>query len=289
MPENAIRALAVLGTGKLDPAKFPTTVAALRQWASRAVTEWRAWAQGKTMPSGDRIYSRTNKYVKSIKAKRSDAKGEIAFTAYSDSPIHEYLSGGTPEHDMKKMLRTSSKVRIGKKGRYLIIPFEHQTTGATRDVSPGTFRVPKRLAARLRAGGSSRVMSRFRERVVQTGSNRQFVKRYQTRWGARLPSQQVGKDPQTGRSIMLGQRSKVGSKYTWKSGIFDGMVHVASRAGGSYMTFRTMSEASPASSWIHPGVKPKRIIAQLKQFVLAAGYEADITRAVRQDLIDSFG
>ena len=46
----------------------------------------------------------------------------------NDAPHARFIEDGTPVHDMKKMLWTSNKVRISKKGkRYLIIPFRHGT------------------------------------------------------------------------------------------------------------------------------------------------------------------
>lgn len=278
----------LIGLANITPKQLPATEAALKKISAEAAETWRSWARGRTMPSGDRIMSNTGDYAASIKARRLDQGNAIGYEVYTDSPIHDYLEDGTKSRDMKTMIARSKRARLAAAGhKYLIIPFRHNVAnpkpGGGEVSRAGEMKVPLRIQQFFQRGTPSRPIRRFIERQVQGG---QGVTRFQNRWGTRLPPQIVGRAPNT---ALLGQRSKVASKYTWRSGLFDGMVHFAGFKGrhGSYMTFRTMSQNSPANSWIHPGIKPKRILQQLHDRLLSRGVIARITDALTDDMLQA--
>ncbi len=192
---------------------------------------------------------------------------------FEDNPLHfviehtkkyaVYLENGYDPFDMKKMLQTSMKVRVSKKGnKYLIIPFQHGTPG-TKSMSA----MPKDVYKRASGLKESIIAARFLE-GSQQGANsynqaRQFrqdnpnkVTRNQYKWGDKLTDKDAA------------------GKYT----IYDGMVrfnrnvanvrmvnNVQLPAGkfalnatghtstqhSSYFTFRVMSELS--QGWQNPG------------------------------------
>jgi hypothetical protein len=287
----------LLKLAHLVPSQFKNVLQTLTEMAEEAATEWRAWASGgKKLPNGERIFARSGEYAKSIKIRRADQGSEIAMEVYSDSKIHEYLEDGRKERDMKQMLQTSPKVRRAKAGhRYLIIPFRHDVSKGheTGGGGPsGEHRVPPSVTAHFRNSErtgtpASRVIRTIHERSQQTGLGHIMVTRHQYQWGARFHADKVGTDPITRQPIHLGQRSKENSqgRYTWKAGAMSGLVHFAGFKGrhGSYMTFRVMSERSPASSWIAPARPPMRILDQLRGHMERANFTDRLTTAAIAD------
>ena len=211
---------------------FPHLAFAVRKITERGAGIWQSYASGAPLPNGETIHSRSGRYLRSIQQKST---GEFSGEVFSDLPYAKGLESGFPARDMKKMLDSSMKVRISKKGkRYLIIPFRHGTPGSNfRSV------MPVEVHDIWRGMKSSHVTGR-RHEVSQTGAisikrrSPVVVGRRTYRWGDRLKSEQMLAAGVTGRKLRN----------------MEGMVNFKTQDGGhsSYMTFRVMVEGS--SGWL---------------------------------------
>ncbi|MGB9660652.1 MAG: hypothetical protein ACPL5F_01370 [Moorellaceae bacterium] len=87
-----------------------------------------------------------------------------------------------------------------------------------------------------------------------------------------------------------GWRSKLTPKgpYTWTTGPYSGMQRLGRERHSQYMTFRTVSDRSPASSWWHPGIKARRIAERTVEQVVPQ-IERLLAEAVDRDLQDILG
>lgn len=65
-------------------------------------------------------------YVKSIRIEHPTPYSAVVITSLK---IADEIETGQPARDLKRMLDSSPKVREGKRGRYLVIPFRHNTPG----------------------------------------------------------------------------------------------------------------------------------------------------------------
>lgn len=281
----------------LTPDLFPTVQRTIVTIGQEIEGQWKAWASGAKMPSGDRLLARTGKYAASIKSQPVD--GGMGVEVSSDSPIHKYLDDGTREFDLKTLLGRSAHAKMSKSGsRYMVVPFRHdvQKAGDKAGFGPrGESRVTPQIARffkRAEEGtGRARILGKYKERSQQLDFRGRLVTRTHSRFGARLPARIAGHDPSTGQPVIFGQRSKQNSQgqYTWKTGSQAGMVHLSGFEGrhGSYLTFRTISEKSPAASWISPGIRPRRIMQQLRTWTFQhTHFVQRLQAAVREDIED---
>lgn len=151
----------------------------------------------------------------------------------------EQIENGRPARDLKRMLATSLKARVNKKGqRYLIIPFRHNTpgyTGHSTDMPEHVYKMAKRLQMSSVKGMSSRA-SGTGAFDIHTGKLLR-VPQALYNWGGRLPPGSMGPNPKgkvdryAGMVRMIDTAAKSGPKST-------------------YLTFRVMKEGSPG--WIIP-------------------------------------
>lgn len=227
---------------------LPNLAAAVRRMTLLAHQEWTEYALGKQLPSGMVIQNRTGEYARSIAIRETGPfSGEVFTVLRYARAIEE----GSPQHDMKRMLDSSFKVRLTKDGRrYLIIPFRHDR-----------FNTPDEVLDWWKGKDTSRVTGKFR-RVSGTGAYNIQTRKLMTvpgwryNWGARL-----GKTDLAGMGI-TGQGAKR----------LEGMVKFANPGGrgnppkGSHsqlVTFRVMVEGS--KGWIAkatPGKYPARTVAE---------------------------
>lgn len=150
----------------------------------------------------------------------------------------DQIENGRPARDLKRMLATSPKVRVSKKGlRYLIIPFRHNTpgyTGHSSDMPDHVYAAAKQLAP-SRVTGMGKRLSGTGAWDTKTKAP-MMVPQARYAWGGRLGAGSMGPNP----------KGKVDR--------FAGMVRfdnsTSKQKSSSYLTFRVMSEAS--SGWIVP-------------------------------------
>ena len=247
---------------------FPHLAYSVERLAESAQGQWQAFAQGAPLPDGSRIGARYGGYLRSIQRQMT---GAFSAEVYSDSPYAETIEDGAGERDLKRMLDSSMKVRISKKGkRYLIIPFRWGTPGA---VTFGRNVMTQEVYDVMRALRPSRVV-RNTTRESGTGAydiktrRPYLVAAREYRWGGRL----------TGGSLP-------GLK---TSDPMHGMVRFNSPQGhhGGYLTFRVMSEGS--AGWIappRPGRHPARTTAEMIRPIA----EKVFSEAVRRDVERALG
>lgn len=176
-------------------------------------------------------------------------------TVLATKKIAEELEYGKGPWDMKPMLLGGPKARVGKNGKYNIIPFRH---GTSDSYSPNSnFKpMPKNVYSNARQLKAS----------VKQGNA--------MKWGGRLPAQGPAGQNKT-------------SGYQHKNNIHEGMVRIEKtyRAAtqSKYMTFRVVSSNSDPSSWIHPGYQAHNIASSVADFCRPA-IEQMIGEAAAADL-----
>lgn len=204
------------------------------------------------------VHTVSGEYVRSIgKGLRMDGSlsGEIVTT----SPHGAIVESGISAYDMKEGLLSSQKAKVGKNGsRYITVPFRHGTPGTTTmaSMSKSVYKDAKKL-------GYSR-----RNNALTSSMGTKYS------WGGKI------------KNTSEGQRSKIIAKnrnYTWKTGLFSGMVKMGKQNHSQYMTFRRVSTNSDPNSWQFPAVpaRPIReaIIENTREEVLQLirnGFEMDL-------------
>lgn len=241
--------------------KLPYTESAIREAAQLIQSTWVEYASGVNVSfSGGtfRVGIQTGDYVRSIQngLRFPDSMtGEI----FTSSKHGESIETGQEARDMKPKLLTSSRVKVGKNGKkYLTVPFRHGAPGSANNAMPG------RIYDQARKLSFSRITSTLPTRTYD--------------WGGRI------KESNTGQVSRAGNHPGAGS--TWKSGKHQGMVKMNKDGHTQYMTFRRLSENSPAKSWMRPAIKPKPIRDavientqdQINDMILE-GFQADLAAA----------
>lgn len=259
--DNVLKAVERAGRGNL-----PYTQEAVRAALTDVVQRtWIAYASGVVVTySGGtfRIHVLSGEYVRSIQEgfrMLDDLTGEIINTSGHGSLIED---GVTP-FDMKEGLLTSPKSKWGKDGSlYITVPFRHGTPGAKTmpSMPKSVYKDAKQLGYSRRNGSLNALAS---------------GQQYTYNWGGRL------------KQSSEGQRSHAsnhpGAGYTWKTGLYSGMVRMGQEKHSQYITFRRVSTNSDPNSWQHPGVKPRPIreavIENTREEVLQLirnGFEMDL-------------
>lgn len=249
---------------------FPHLAYAVHKIAERGQELWQGYASGAPLPNGGQITSRSGAYMRSILVREL---GEFASEIFSELPYAKTIEEGAPARDLRKMLDSSLKVRISKKGlRYLIIPFRHGVPGTQgmRSVMPqAAFNLwkglrPSRVTGQgVRPSGTGAYDIHTRKLLM--------VPQRKYAWGDRL------------KLKMLHEAGVVGKQAKRMAG----MVHFQNPTGsgggkhGTYMTFRVMSERS--MGWMvpaRPGLFPSKQTAdQLRPLADKAMSEA-VTRDI---------
>lgn len=233
-----------MARGVLTRAEFPTLSYAVQKMAGYGQSIWQEYASGKPLPNGKVIHARSGRYMRSIMIHQT---GDFSSEIYTDLHYAEGIEKGTPARDMKRMLDTSMKVRMSKKGkRYLIIPFRHgaPTNTLTSDGknATGMNTMPESVFEAWKGMKRSRIVSVGR-RASGNGAydprtrKRFMVSQRKYKWGDRMTEDQLRSQGISGRQLKH----------------MKGMVHMQQRKGlgqkggvhGQYLTFRVMSEDSP--------------------------------------------
>lgn len=264
----------------LLPEDFPNMHKVVDDEAAETEERWKSWASGEPMPSGDVLHSRTGDYMRSITRRPVHRADGVFQEVFTDSEYHDALNDGTKAYDLKRILGSSMMVRRSKAGaRFLIIPFRHaagDTSSGGGPVGPAGYGagqgaqspgfagnvVPERIVnwfKRQDDGGKSSVVGMTSRRSGQAHALEVPQAVYE--WGATFGGGKEGP-----------RNTKVTDKgpYTWKRGMFGGMTRF--RGGAGYFTFRTMSENSPATSWMRPAVAALRVMEQLGEAVTAGEF-----------------
>lgn len=224
----------------LNKETFPLLNQAVRAVAQQMTINWQKSVYAAKLWSGEK-----DAYAKSINwTMTSDFMADVEATYDKASEIET----GRPARDLKKMLGTSLKVRVSKKGsRYLYIPFRHNTPGndAHAPAMPtNIYRLAKDMAPSMIVGKTKRP-SGTGAFDVKT-KKLLMVPQNKYSWGSRLPA---------------GLAPKL--KEHHKTDIYANMYRFQTSTPGAkhstFLTFRTMSEHS--QGWIIPS-QPGQYIAK---------------------------
>jgi len=214
---------------------------------------WIQYASGVTVTySGGtfRINVVTGEYIRSIQEGvrfLDDLTGEV----FTTSPHGRLIEEGQPARDLKPALLGSPKAKTGKKGqKYITVPFRHGTPGTV-----GLNPMPEHIYAQASQLGYSRkngLLKQTAKKVASVFKGKAAKKKtYKYTWGGRLGQSDEGRRSHIG--------DHPGAGYTWKTGLYSGMVRMGKPKHTEYLTFRRVSERSDPRSWQHPGVEPRPI------------------------------
>jgi hypothetical protein len=199
---------------------LPQLHAAVLEMAVQARADWVTAVQHAKLWQGER-----DNYAASIQVEQT---GPFAARVWSEYKYAEDIETGRPAYDQKVMLRTSTKTRMGKKGLYLIIPFEH----SMKSMPAAVYRSAKALAPSIVTGKGTRVSA-----SGHTVAQRSYL------WGGRL---KAGSVPQMRRE---------------HAGMVRFNVSTPGAPRSSYLTFRVMSEHS--TGWIIPPQPGQHIVEKV--------------------------
>lgn len=233
--EGVLKAVAKAGRGDL-PYTSEAVHAALVDVVQRT---WIMYASGTTVTYSGGTFTVnvvTGDYVRSIQEglKMLDSlTGEIMATSTHGESIEE----GIKPFDMKPGLLASPKAKVSKNGsKYVTVPFRHGTPGAI---------TMQAMPTHVYMEAQKLTYSRRRNFLVAAITGKKYT------WGSRLAPTSEGQ-----RTHIEPHR---GAGYTWKTGLFSGMVKMGKPKHTQYMTFRRVSSNSNPNSWQHPGVEPRPI------------------------------
>jgi hypothetical protein len=204
---------------------------------------------------------------------KSVEKYNNSFVREEVSPIHTilknvhpaalYLEYGTAPFDLKRMLDTSSHVKISKDGkRYLRIPFE----GKVKDyIAGGVDKDEIRSMAgsrfvTIKSGERERnVIVKYGDRLTDIGNTGRKRKYFTVLNAPRERFPNKTNSPNMGKPFTE-YRAATTVDYAWKSSPYEGAVKIVGTHGTEGMkTFRTISDNSDPNSWIHPGIHASHI------------------------------
>jgi hypothetical protein len=182
------------------------------------------------------------------------------------------VENGYPSFDMKPGLLASLGARDGKHGRYVAVPFRHMTPEKNQ------------VGAGQRVHGATMPPQVYRI-VKQTGT---FLDPASARRGAQLGQRSKLASSINIEALARGLPPPMAANYTWKFGLYHGMKKIVKQYGktrqSTYLTWRTVSETSDPSSWIHPGMPANPVI----DAVINATRD-QVTRIVMDGARQSFG
>lgn len=262
----------------LDKTVFPHLSQTVAFLVDKAYLDWvQSVKQASGVWTGDK-----ERYTKSL---RATMNGPYAGEVATDLKLAEEIETGRPEQDLKKMLDSSTKVRVSEKGhRYLIIPMRHNLPG----YSALGKAMPAAVAMQAKKLSQSFVTGQGLRPTGQGYKGGTFLSDPKTKsaylvtsnsykWGDRLPN-----NPAPGQGF-----AKLKPEHT--ASIYAGMVRMGANSGkaksSTYMTFRVMSEApSQKNKWII-GPRPGQFIAKQIQDKINQMSEQAFQSAMAADLM----
>jgi len=249
---------------------MPQTMRAFKMASAVVEYTWKSYAMGAPIPgSSARIKNPTGGYARSIK---SAMLSPFSRYIYSDWEGARFIEFGTKEYDMKKTHPFGARSRVTKrdvvrKGRvirrkgeaYLIVPFRHGVPGT---LSYGN--IPSLIYNQIRQlikSGDVQLSQVIRGRKMEENYAGELIPRKKYRWGSRIHG--TGIDQIEGLVVMntstpRSQRSQ-------------------------YMTFRVISQNSPAFKWIQKAKPALNITSHVARNVMGIVQEI-IESGLKKDL-----
>jgi hypothetical protein len=232
--------------GVIAKAIFGNVATAVNAVAHEGAYQWKDSVNKAALWSGEK-----KPYIKSINVVNT---GDFSAEIVSYYKYAAEIETGRPPKDLKRMLQTSQKTRISKKGnKYLIIPFRHNVPGKNAhamDMPLSVYAAAKKLhPSYVLPLGSMKPPQRL-------SASGHMVKQDSYQWSGRLPA---------------GLMPKLKDHH--KTDIYDSMVKFDTSTpkakSSAYMTFRVMSDKS--SGWIvsaKPGLYLAKNVADKLQPLL---------------------
>lgn len=257
---------------------FPTAAQAVKAGAAAIQSQWKAYAGGEPLPSGDRIKRPTGGYAASINT-RANSLWDYDIT--SKAAVARWLEEGTPELDMKETHPYGQRGRVAKKKikgvkgayryvPYVIVPFRWATPNAGAHMGVKNV-IPEQIYKRILGGFRKGTFTKSVVLNAQTVSPN-FWGNLESRatydWGSRL------------KGVGGNLEGLVAMDATYEN---KGEGLKKARPTSTYFTFRVISADSPPGSWIKPATKPLKIAEQTAAFMsdkvskmVEAGFYADL-------------
>jgi hypothetical protein len=161
------------------------------------------------------------------------AKGSVVLTGWLPNAIEQ----GMDSYDLKEGMLSGPKARMGKNGRYNIIPFSFGTPGALGENFTGGI-MPSEIHQIVK---SKPLVQNLGSRTISSRP----LKENEIPKSFRAPVAKSVKMPE----------SKSVKNYQHKTSIYQGIRKMKDKVTGqnSYGSFRVVSDVSDPASWIHPG------------------------------------
>jgi hypothetical protein len=263
---------------------FPNAAQAVKAGAYAIAEQWKSYAGGESLPSGDKIKNPSGGYAKGIAVKQN---GMWDYTIYNHSDIAQWLEDGTKAVDFKQTHPYGNKGRVAKKKipkkegggyryvPYLIIPIRWGTPENGARIGIKNI-IPEQIYNKLRVEIKS---GTFKKTIVLAGNKYtsnfwgDMQKRSSYSWGSRLQG-----DAFKG----IENSETTGTPY------ISGLVAMEKGRGSGYMTFRVISADSPQNSWIKPATKGMQIAKQTADF-MTGKVDKMVNEAFNVDLKNAFG
>jgi len=223
-------------------ASFKKAVASIAQATQ---SEWIRLAQ-------ERLRSSKDDYIKGLRQAES-----FKMARYGTSELYEIqLVGAMPNNfefgmasfDMKSVRPGwlgGGKAKEGKDGKkYVVIPFSHSTSSNSAASYSG-----KAAQANLKQELRKAVKQYGLDKLVRTASGK--------------VAEGVVKKVPKGADV----HSYLQGMVKIQKGVSGNTSTGLQRGQSQLMTFRIMSENSPASSWQHPGIKPANLLPDVEKYV----------------------
>jgi len=164
-------------------------------------------------------------------------KGSVSLVGFLPNAIESGLSA----FDQKQGFSQSNKRKMKKDGGwYLTVPFRHATPDALGESSVFSSVLPPEVYSVMKSKRGNPITGR---KVLSRGE---------------LPAQH--RIPSTRKAIQVGSQNFL--KYKHKSAKYEGLRKNESVKGGSYGTFRRVSDKSDTNAWIHPGILARNFAEQ---------------------------
>lgn len=247
--------------GPINETVFPHLSQAVATLTEQAYLDWiEGIRKARGVWSGDKAA-----YEKSL---QWDMVSSFHGTVWTPLKLADEIETGRPPRDLKKMLDTSTKVRVNKKGlRYLIIPMQHNVPGMdklAKDMPPHVYDLAKKMQQSfvvgqgLRPTGAGYSGGQFLSNPKTKGPYLVTANTY--KWGDRLPA---------------GLAPKLKPHHT--TDIYAGMVRMAANTpkakSSAYLTFRIMRE-DQSNKWIIPAKEGLFLAREIEKKIKAVAETA---------------
>lgn len=236
------------------------TKAAVRDAVAVVQSTWIAATMGKMLPGMSQPI-RNHDYavaVGSPEAIQVPDEGPLTGAVVSTYSRTRMIEQGTQGFDMKPLMLTGPKARMGENGPYTIIPFRHATPKTQASSGIFSSRMPQEIYNRAKRQQYGQSMT---EKTLHNIDSKRGTTHGQ---------------PQTNPS----------SGYQHTSPLYARLTKTGAPRHSQYYTFRTVSQKSNPMAFLYPAVPPNPIMKAVADYarpqieqIIKAGVQADMMAA----------